>query len=76
LTKARSKAVKKERLPEKLSILSSNSPKRASFTSPQEVLDAIVVLLKFITKTLFPVSGGRISAGPKNVKKRYSVLRK
>jgi len=56
------------------SILSRSALKRASFTSPQQVRDAITRFVEVHNENAAPFEWRKSSVGPKNLKKRYSDL--
>jgi transposase len=58
------------------SILSRNALKGASFTSPQQVRDAITRFVEVHNENAAPFEWRKTSVGPKNLKKRYSDLYK
>jgi len=56
------------------SILSRDALKRASFTSPQQVRDAISRFVEVHNENAAPFEWRKASVGPKSLKKRYSDL--
>jgi transposase len=56
------------------SILSRGALRRASFTSPQQVRDAITRFVEVHNENAAPFEWRKTSVGPKNLKKRYSDL--
>jgi transposase len=56
------------------SILSRSALRGASFTSPQEVRDAITRFVSVHNQNAAPFQWRKASVGPKNLKKRYSDL--